>query len=72
MNLGGVNMSSLNWASIVEAFFTFRAKADAIGFYTKDLDQMEQSLLAMRPVDGLEFKDVLSTREEYNHVTPCI
>lgn len=65
-------MTSLEWAGIVESFFKFRAEADKFGFYREDLDRMEQSLMDMRPIKGLEFKHVLSTREEYNHVTPCI
>jgi len=33
---------------------------------------MEQSLIDINPVRGLEFKDVLSSREEYHHVAPSV
>jgi hypothetical protein len=65
-------MTSLEWAGIVEAFFKFRAEADKFDFYREDLDRMEQSIMDMRPIRGLEFKDVLSTREEYSYVAPSV
>lgn len=65
-------MSSLDWSNMVEKFFAFRGAADKVGFYTPELDRMEQSLIDINPVRGLEFKDVLSSREEYHHVAPSV
>lgn len=59
-------MSSLDWSLLVDYFMRFRGEADKIGFYTEDLNRMEQSLLDMCPVKGLKFKDVMDRGEDKN------
>lgn len=62
-------MSSLRWSNLVEKFFAFRSVADKVGFYTPELDRMEKSLIDIKPIEGLKFEDVLSSRKEYKHVS---
>lgn len=57
-------MSSLDWSLLVNYFMRFRGEADKVGFYTEELNKMEQSLLDMRPIKGLEFKDVIDRGED--------
>lgn len=57
-------MSSLDWSLLVDYFMRFRGEADKISFYTEDLNRMEQSLLEMCPIKGLEFKDVIGRGDD--------
>ena len=44
--------SNLAYSALVEAFFKFRSEADKIGFYTEELNRMEQSLDDLKPNYG--------------------
>ena len=55
-------MSSLSWCNMVSEFFKFRAHADKIGFYTEDLNRIEQSLWDIRPAP-LTLEDIHVERE---------
>lgn len=57
-------MSSLDWSLLVNYFMRFRREADKFGFYTDDLNRMEDSLLKMRPIEGLKFDDVVNRGED--------
>jgi hypothetical protein len=57
-------MSSLDWSLLVNYFMRFRGEADKVGFYTEELNKMEQSLLEMCPIKGLEFKDVMDRGDD--------
>lgn len=56
-------MSSLFWCKLVSDFYRFRSDADKIGFYSPELDRMEQSLLDIRPAP-LTLKDIHVEKEE--------
>lgn len=43
-------MPSLEYYNLAEAFFRFKNAAEKCGFYTEEIDRMEQSIREMDPL----------------------